>query len=259
MADKTDQIRDQVMFQLHGLTNYGKFQDVNLSLKMGEIVGLAGRRGSGRTEIMKSVVGLDSFDEGTITLNGKPRRYTSPVAAFDDRVMYMAEEREAEGLVGVASIKHNLTASILNFISRTGILDRFEENKRSEALIGTMGVKCYSGEQSINQLSGGNKQKVMVGKILAASPLVCLLDEPTRGIDIEAKESILQTINEKMRQDSCVLITSPGIDDLIKICDRILVLYEGRIIDQFHRGQFNEEDIYRATQGEIIHGVEVSS
>ena len=88
---------------------------------------------------------------------------------------------------------------------------------------------------------------------MAHTPLVCLLDEPTRGVDIEAKESILDTINRELRKESCVLISSPGVEDLIKICDRILILYEGRIIDQFHRGQFSEQEIYRAMQGEIIH------
>ena len=88
---------------------------------------------------------------------------------------------------------------------------------------------------------------------MAKAPLVCLLDEPTRGVDIEAKESILETINEKFRQNSCVLITSPGIEDLIKICDRILVVYEGEIIEAFRRDEFSEQEIYRATQGEIIH------
>lgn len=253
MADKSEMVRDQVVFELRGFTNYGKFQDINLSLHMGEIVGLAGLRGSGRTEIFKSIVGLDTYDGGSVHLNSVEKRYKSPVRAYADGVMYMAEEREAEGLVSIASIKHNITVSILPRIAKKGVIDSAKENSHADKLIDTLDIKCYSREQLINQLSGGNKQKVMVGKIMACEPMVCLLDEPTRGVDIEAKESILHTINEKMRDNSCVLITSPGIEDLIKICDRILVLYDGRIIDEFRRGEFSEQNIYRATQGEIIH------
>jgi ABC-type sugar transport system ATPase subunit len=253
MADKSHMVRDDTIFELRGFTNYGKFQNINIALRMGEVVGLAGLRGSGRTEIFKSIVGLDSHDEGTILLNGLPKKYRSPVAAHADGIMYMAEEREAEGLVSIASIKHNITASILPHISRRGVLDNAEENGRTDGLIETLGVKCYSREQPIDQLSGGNKQKVMVGKVMARAPLVCLLDEPTRGVDIEAKESILNTINDRMRENSCIMITSPGIEDLIKICDRILVICDGRVIDEFERGEFSEQDIYRAAQGEIIH------
>ena len=172
-------------------------------------------------------------------------------------MLYLAEEREAEGLIPIASIKKNITISILPKLSRWGILRKGTEDRCADELIRTLDIKAVSRNQEIGQLSGGNKQKVLVAKILAHTPLVCLLDEPTRGVDIEAKESILNTINREMRKQSCVLISSPGVEDLLKICDRILVLYEGRIIDQFRRGEFSEEEIYRAMQGEIIHSDEV--
>lgn len=253
MADKRDMVQEEVVFQLQDFTSYGKFQGINLALKLGEIVGIAGLRGSGRTELMKAVVGIDRHDQGRILVRGQEKKYKQPSAACRDGVLYMSEEREAEGLVGMAPIKHNLTASILQKFSRGGVIDKARENAKADELIKTLDVKAFSREQLINQLSGGNKQKVMVGKVMACSPRVCLLDEPTRGVDIEAKESILHTINEELRAQAGVLITSPGIDDLIKICDRILILYEGRIIDEFQRGEFDEEEIYRATQGEVIH------
>ncbi len=257
MEDLSHMIQDEEVFRLEGFTSYGKFHDIDLSLRRGEIVGVAGLRGSGRTEIFKSIVGIDPHDAGTISVCGQPKNYSSPAAALHDGVLYLTEEREAEGLIPIASIKENMTLSILSKLSQWGIIRRKEEDKQADELIHTLDVKAVSNSQKINQLSGGNKQKVLVAKIMAYTPEVCLLDEPTRGVDIEAKESILETVNRELRKHSCVLISSPGVEDLIKICDRILVLYEGHIIDHFERGEFSEQDIYRAMQGEVIHSGEV--
>ena len=259
MADKSEMISEQVLFEIKDFTNYGKFEDINICIHKGEIVGLAGLRGSGRTELFKSIVGIDSFDKGKLFINNSEKKYKSPAKASEDGVLYLPEEREAEGLIGISTIKKNLTINVFPRISKHGFIFNKLENPLAEGLIKELDIKAYSRDQLINQLSGGNKQKVVVGKVMAHSPIVCLLDEPTRGVDIEAKESILHSINEKLREDSCVLISSPGVDDLIKICDRILVLYKGRIIDMFCRDDFDEKDIFRAMQGEIIHDSEVTS
>ncbi|KJF28184.1 sugar ABC transporter ATPase [Clostridium aceticum] len=257
MEDKSHMICDEVIFELKDFTSYGRFEDIHLQLHKGEIVGLAGLRGSGRTELFKSIVGIDTHDKGCILLQGMKKSYKSPAAASRDGILYLAEEREAEGLIPIASIKKNLTINILPQLSKFGIILNTLENPKSDALMSTLSVKAFSRDQEINQLSGGNKQKVLVGKVMARAPRVCLLDEPTRGVDIEAKESILNTINEEMRKDSCVLITSPGVDDLIKICDKIFVVYQGRIMARYNRSEFDEQDIYRSMQGEIIQDREV--
>lgn len=246
-------ISNEVVFELKEFTSYGKFKNINLKLHKGEIVGIAGLRGSGRTELFKSICGIDTHNDGSIMLQGIEKSYKSPAAACEDGVLYLAEERETEGLIQISSIKKNLTINILPQLSKGGFILKKLENESSNDLIKTLNIKAYSPDQEINQLSGGNKQKVLVGKIMARKPLVCLLDEPTRGVDIEAKESILNSINTEMRKSSCALISSPGVDDLIKICDRIVVLYKGEIIYQFARNEFSEQDIYRVMQGEIIH------
>lgn len=253
MEDKANMIEPTVAFELKDYTCYGKFKNINLSIHKGEVVGLAGLRGSGRTELFKSIVGIEKSDKGSIFLNGALKKYNSPIEANNDGIVYLPEERENEGLISISSIKKNLTMKILPEVSKNNIISNVLEKMRSDQLIKTLDIKAFSRDQEIQQLSGGNKQKVLVGKYLACEPLVCLLDEPTRGVDIEAKESILFTINEEMRKKSCVLITSPGLEDLIKICDRILVLYQGEIIEQFIRKEFNEEIIYRSVQGETIH------
>ncbi len=258
MEDLSSMVRDETVLTLERFSRYGKFQDISLSLKRGEIVGLAGLRGSGRTEIFKSIVGLDFYDGGSLRVLGTKKHYQTPAVALRDGVMYLAEEREAEGLISGASIKHNISISILPKLSKKGFIQSSAEKSCVDQLIETLDIKAFSHNQLIHQLSGGNKQKVLVAKVMACSPQVCLLDEPTRGVDIEAKESILTTINQELRKESCVLISSPGVEDLIKICDRIIVLYEGQIIDEFARGELSEEHIYRAMQGEVIHTREVN-
>ena len=247
-----------VVFEACGLTSYGKYKNVCLKLRKGEIVGIAGLRGAGRTEFFKSIVGLDRIDEGKVLINGVEKRYKTPSDAMGDGVVYLAEERESEGLITISSIKSNLTISIYDRISRAGVIHSKSENIFVDELIKVLGVKAYSREQEIQQLSGGNKQKVLVGKVMARKPLVCFLDEPTRGVDIEAKESMLHTINEEMRKDSAILISSPGVEDLIKICDSILVLFEGKITGRFEKQDFDEKAIYQVMQGEILEKYEVN-
>ncbi len=253
IEDLSSMIRGEEAFSVEDFTRYGAFRHISLHVKKGEIVGLAGLRGSGRTEIFKSIVGIDPFDEGEIRVGGKKKKYASPAAAGADGIVYLTEEREAEGLIPTASIMANLSIGILKRLSNFfGLIHGKQEKALAEELIRTLEIKTISSAQEISQLSGGNKQKTLIGRIMAYRPSVCLLDEPTRGVDIEAKESILESINRELRRDSCVVITSPGVEDLMKICDRIIVIYEGEIIDSFDRASFAEQDIYRAMQGEKI-------
>jgi len=245
-----------IVFEAKNLTSYGKYQDINIKLHKGEIVGVAGLRGAGRTELFKSLVGLDRIDEGKVYIEGVEKRYHAPSEAMRDGVVYLAEEREREGLVPIASIKHNLTIGIYDSVSKNGVISKKVENETTDELIDILRVKAYTRDQEIQQLSGGNKQKVLVGKVMAQKPKVCFLDEPTRGVDIEAKESMLHTINEEMRKDSAILISSPGVEDLIKICDRIVVLFNGKIIGEFDKSEFDERTIYQVMQGEIIKNCE---
>lgn len=253
--DLSDQATDEEAFSLQEFTNYGHFRSVSLVLHRGEIVGLAGLRGSGRTELFRSIIGADPLDSGVMKLCGRQVRYSSPSQAARDGIVYLTEEREAEGLVPIASVRQNLTMSVLSRITRRGILHAGLERDTAARSIEKLDIKVASQQQEVQQLSGGNKQKVLVGRVMEQRPKVCLLDEPTRGVDIEAKDSILHSINHGFRGESCALITSPGVEDLMKICDRILVLYEGRITEEFARDEFSEEDIYRAMQGERIHAL----
>lgn len=246
----TQEKTQEVVLKVNNLTKYGQYQDISFSLKKGEILGFAGLRGSGRTEIFKGIVGIDQADDGDVTINHKTKRFKNPAEAFNSRILYLPEDRDKEGLINCLSVRENLTLNILPDISHNTVIKAARENDCVARLIDMLDIKTSSPEQEVNQLSGGNKQKVIVGKIMAAEPLVCILDEPTRGVDIAAKEGILSIIKNSMRKHSSVIITSPGIEDLVEVCDRILVLYQGEIVAEFTAEEFDEKVIYHAQQGE---------
>ena len=198
--DLSFMISDEEFFSLQGFTSYGRFRNINLSVCKGEIVGIAGLRGSGRTEIFRSIIGADPLDSGTMKLCGRELRFSSPAEAAKEGIVYLTEEREAEGLIPIASVRQNLTMSILSRLARIGILNSGREKETATRSIDQLDIKVASQTQEVQQLSGGNKQKVLVGRVMEQRPKVCLLDEPTRGVDIEAKDSILQSETRPLAQ-----------------------------------------------------------
>jgi ABC-type sugar transport system ATPase subunit len=238
------------VLELEGLTRAGAFESVSLALRRGEVLGIAGLRGSGRTELLKAIAGIDRVDGGTIAVGGRRGVFRSPSEAFAGGVVYLPENRDKEGLIEIQSVRANLSLSSLRRLTRGGFIDRREERRVAGGLIDTLSIMTPSPEQEVRNLSGGNRQKVVVGKIFASKPLVYLLDEPTRGIDISAKKSILRTIRERLADGSGVIMTAPGLEDLLGVCDRILVLYGGRIVSEFTRGEFSEKRLYLAVHGE---------
>ncbi len=242
---------DMVILEVDQLTRAGLYQKISFKLKKGEILGLAGLRGSGRTEIFKGIVGIDPADDGFIKIKGVKKRYTNPSQALREGMVYLPEDREKEGLIKILSVRENLILNSLNKITKGLLVNRKKEKELVADLVNNLDIKIASPEQEVSQLSGGNKQKVVVGKISATKPLVFLLDEPTKGVDISAKQSILEIIKTKLRQDAGIVITSPGLEDLINICDRILVVYQGNITGEFGRGEFSEGDLYLAIQGGV--------
>jgi ABC-type sugar transport system ATPase subunit len=240
------------VIELEKLTRIGYFKEINLSVRNREIVGLAGLRGSGRTEILKSIVGEYYFDYGYIKINGKVKKFKNPAEALNGGVVYLPEERESEGLIQELGISENLVISSLKKIcygENTSIINENKKINTSKRLIEQLSIKAISHDQKVDDLSGGNKQKVVVGKVLAANPILFLLDEPTRGIDIQTKESILSIIRNDLRKNAAIIMTSPSIEDLIRICDRILVIYKGEIVKEYKRADFDESQLYLVMEG----------
>jgi ABC-type sugar transport system ATPase subunit len=255
-ASGGDAFGSSPVLELEGLTRAGAFESVSLVLRRGEVLGVAGLRGSGRTELLKAIAGIDRADGGTIAVGGRRRVFRSPSEAFAGGVVYLPENRDKEGLIEIQSVRANLSLSSLRSLTRGVFIDRREERRVAGGLIDTLSIMTPSPEQEVRNLSGGNRQKVVVGKIFASKPLVYLLDEPTRGIDISAKKSILRTIRERLADGSGVIMTAPGIEDLLDVCDRILVLYGGRIVSEFTRGEFSEKRLYLAVHGASVAATE---
>lgn len=238
-----------VLLKVENFTRYGAYKDVSFDLYQGEILGLAGLRGSGRTEILKGIAGIEPPDIGEIEIKGLKTRFRRPSQSAKAGIAYLPEDRESEGLISILSVKENLVLNSLKKFAKVFHVSNKDERAFAYDLVKKFEVKTATIEQEVNQLSGGNKQKVVVSRIAAAEPKIFLLDEPTRGVDISAKDSILHIIKEKLDKDAGVIITAPGLEDLLLICDRILVLYKGQIVKEYHRGQVDEKELFMAIQG----------
>jgi ABC-type sugar transport system ATPase subunit len=239
---------EEILF-VDGLSRNGIFQEITFHLREGEILGLAGLRGSGRTEILKALGGIDPPDEGTIKIGNETKRIATPSEAFESGIVYLPEDRDKEGLVEILSVKKNLTLFSLRGLTSKMLIAAKKEEEVTKSLVNFFSIQTPSSEQEARYLSGGNRQKVVVGKVFAAHPKVFLLDEPTKGIDIAAKKKILSIIREELTKSAGVILTSPGLDDLLSVSDRILALFEGRIIREFAREEIREKEIYLAMQG----------
>jgi len=239
----------EVVLSLNNLTRVGAFQDINFEVRKGEIVGLAGLRGSGRTEIMQAISGIEHKYEGEIKIKGVRKHFKNPAQALISKVAYLTEEREKEGIIDILSINYNLSLLILNELSKNGLVNDKLERESAEKIVNLFDIKSFSVDNPVRFLSGGNKQKVVFGKIYAAEPEVYLLDEPTKGIDISTKGVLLSMIKSQLTKSAGILLTSPGINELIKVCDRILVLFEGKIVKEIPREKFDEKLLYLSMQG----------
>jgi ABC-type sugar transport system ATPase subunit len=232
------------------LTREGFFKEINFSLKMGEILGLAGLVGSGRTEILKASSGIEPAEKGWVVLEGAAKKkFLNSWDAIQSGIVYLTENRDEDGLVNILSVRKNLTLSYLVSLAKDFLIKGTEEENLSQELIHRFEVITASSEEEVQNLSGGNRQKVLFGRVTSTKAKVFLLDEPTKGIDIASKEVILRAIRERLSVSAGVIVTSPGIDDLLSVCDRILILFEGKIICEFKREEFNELEIYQSVQG----------
>lgn len=244
--------------EVNGFTLAERFHDVGFTVRSGEVVGVAGLIGSGRTSILKSIFGLLPRDSGTVSLDGALAEVKGPADALRHGIVYLPEERDEEGLVTSLSVKANLVLGALDRVTRHGVISKRAEQELAGTLAAQVALKFASFDQEVSELSGGNRQKVVVGKVLSAEPRVFLLDEPTKGIDIGAKAGLLKMIRGELSHSAAIVMTSPGIEDLMEVCDRVLALHEGRIVASFSPDEYEEERLYKAIQGNTGEGEETS-
>ncbi len=230
-----------------GLSHAGVVHNVSFTLQRGEVLGLAGLMGSGRTELARILFGLDECEHGEVRVQGRSLRSHSARESIRQRVAFLTEDRRSEGLCVEASITDNLALVTLPSLARLGWLDLGKLFASTAAICMAVRLnRSARASQPAKSLSGGNQQKVVLGKWLLAEPTVFILDEPTRGIDVGAKSEIYTLINELVARGVAVLVISSEIEELIGICDRILVMSRGELRDEVDRPDFDRERILRA-------------
>jgi len=227
-------------------------RDVSVNVKRGEIVGLAGLLGSGRSETAKAVFGADGPVSGEVQLEGRPVTLRSPRDAIRQGIGFCAEERKTEGIVPDMSVRENLTLALLPRLHRAGVVDTARQAEIVDRFLARLGVKTSGPDQKIRELSGGNQQKVLLARWLCLNPRLLLLDEPTRGIDVGAKAEIQALIDELAHGGLGVLMISSELEELAEGCDRVVVLRDGESVAELPRAELSQDAIMTA----MAHGTQ---
>lgn len=227
----------------------GVFRNINFQVRKGEVLGLAGLIGAGRTEIMRSIFGIDPHQEGELFFNGKQVENKTPAQAIQNKFSMVTEDRLHTGVIHGLSVKFNSSIAYLFKITKKGFVDRRQERKDVLSIVNTLSIKVSNLDDSIDQLSGGNQQKVILGKWLLTEPEVLILDEPTRGIDVGAKAEIYKIMGNLASQGKAIIMISSELPELMGISDRILVVREGQISGEFVRKDFDQEKIMQCAFG----------
>ncbi len=228
-----------------------RVRDVSLTVREGEISGLAGLLGSGRTETARLIFGADKMERGTMRLAGSERTYREPADAIADGIGLVSEDRKIDGIVPDMSIRENMTLALLPRLKKAGIVDRARQDEIVTRYIRALGVKCASPDQPIKELSGGNQQKVLLARWLATEPRVLIVDEPTRGIDIGAKSEILKLLRSLADEGLSVLMISSELEELLAAADRVTVLSDGTSVKTLPRKDLSEAALLAAMAHQV--------
>jgi ribose transport system ATP-binding protein len=234
------------LLRVEGLTRKGVLHDISFGLRAGEIVGLAGLVGAGRTELCRALFGVDRIDSGRVFVAGKPVGLRDPAHAVESGIALIPEDRGRDGLARQLPISYNVTAASLGRLSSWGVLRRGAEHAVSNEYIGRLRIKCSSDNQLAGRLSGGNQQKVVIAKWLARGAKVFLFDEPTRGIDVGAKVEVFEVMDNLARSGAAILMVSSELPELLQVPDRVLVMRQGRLTGELPRGSSQEEIMHLA-------------
>jgi rhamnose transport system ATP-binding protein len=238
-----------VVLDVEGLRRRGVFSNVSFQLRRGEIVGLAGFVGAGRSEVARAIFGIDHPDGGEIRIDGRRFRPRSPRAALRRGLAYLPEDRLQQGLVQPMSIAVNASLAVLPDLTPVGFLQPWRERKLARRFIEQLRIKATSPAQAVRGLSGGNQQKVVLSKWLAAEPRILILDEPTHGVDVGTKADVHRTISHLATQGLTILLISSELPEVLGMSDRVLVMREGRLVAEFSRSEATQERVIEAAAG----------
>jgi len=240
----------ETIFEVKDLCSKDTFEDVSFHIRQGEIVGMAGLVGAGRTEVARAIFGMDAYDSGEIILNGKPVQIKNVSQAVKNKILMVSEDRKKEGVVGVRSIRENIALASMR-VRKGGLLNLRRELKETKEMSNRLNVKSAGIETALGSLSGGNQQKVMLARWLMLDGEILILDEPTRGIDVGAKLEIYQIMMKLVQEQGLgILMISSELPELIGMCDRIYTMNKGHVTGNINRDEFSQERIMRLATAE---------
>jgi ABC-type sugar transport system ATPase subunit len=236
---------DETVMEVNGMTRRGIFENVSFKVKKGEILGLAGLVGAGRSEVARCIFGLDKKDTGVIKINGKEKNIHNPRAAINCGIGFVTEDRKMDGSILEMTIQENITLPILKKICKAGFINKIMDRTIASKAIDDYGVKTPSAKQRVVNLSGGNQQKVIIAKWLTTNPQILILDEPTRGIDVGAKNEIYKMINTLTAKGLAVVMISSEMPEILRMSDRIIVMREGKVTAEISKKDAAQDVIMR--------------
>ena len=234
------------LMRAEDLTRGRKLNHVTVEVGRGEIVGMAGLLGSGRTETARAIFGADEIDSGAVYLEGRPLNVRSITNAIDSGLAFLTEDRKAEGIIPDLSVRENLTLAALPTLTRFGVVSRSKQQAIVERFMKRLGIKAASADQKIRELSGGNQQKVLLARWLCRNPKFLILDEPTRGIDIGAKGEIQAMVNELAESGLGVLMISSELEELVEGSSRVVVMRDGERVGELRGADISQQQIIHA-------------
>lgn len=234
---------DEPVLVVQGLTRHGEFADIGFAVRAGEVLGIAGLVGSGRSEVLETIAGARKADAGRVTVGGKALRPGSVPAAVRAGVGLAPEERKSQGLVLGMTVAHNLTLATLSRFATSGLVRRREELRTARELTGRLDLRPPDPRRAVRTLSGGNQQKVVVGRWLLRGARVLLLDEPTRGVDVGARAQMYGLVRELADSGVAVVVVSSEVPEVLGLADRVLVMREGRVIHEAAATELTEADV----------------
>lgn len=241
---------DETVLKITDLCREEKFEHISFELKRGEVLGIAGLLGSGRTELLRSIFGADSYDSGTIEAFGKVVTKPTPEKMRDLGIGMVQEDRGRDGLILEDSISLNMMLAVINKMGKGIFYDKKLMRKTAAARIQDLHIKLGSIEDKISSLSGGNQQKVIVGRWINAQPQIIFFDEPSRGIDVAAKQQIFEIIWELSRQGVSTIVVSSELEELIEVCTRILIIRNGQLIGEAAMDNLTIDELYMKCMGD---------
>lgn len=246
---KTHHSFGDVLLKVEDMSRSVKFSSVSFEVRAGEVLGISGLIGAGRTEVVETVFGLDRADSGDVYIAGEKVNIRSPRDAISHGLALVSEDRKNVGLNLVGSVKENITMANLEKYCRFGVIKSREEKKAGDGLMDMLSVKAHSRDTLVSALSGGNQQKVILARWMSTNPKVLILDEPTKGIDVGAKAEIYKLIDEFTAQGGCVIMVSSEMPEILGMSDRIAVMHEGELVAVFDRDEATQEKLLSAAAG----------